>query len=94
MTNAKLKKRLAQIERERIQAASQQAEHHVRMLEQFQADLGLPLPDDVPAEVMREAERRIIAVQAAIRLNRDDHRPLDEFRTWVLSIHKQYGASR
>jgi hypothetical protein len=92
MTVNRIKARLEQLERERQQAAIAKAEYHFRMLEQFQADLGLPLPEGVPAEVMREAERRIVAMRDAICANRNDQTPAHEFRQWVLSIHQQYGG--
>ena len=92
MTPNRIRHRLEQLEREQQRAATQEAEYHCRMMHQLQQELGLPLPDDVPAEVTQEAERRIIAVQAALRANRDDHGPLHEFRAWGLSIHEKYGG--
>lgn len=93
MTTNRIKARLEQLERQRQHNAIQAAEYHVRMLEQFQADLGLPLPQGIPAEVMREAERRIVAMRDAICANRNDQTPANEFRQWVLSIHQRYGGN-
>lgn len=80
-----LKKRVADLEQD---IASERA----RMLRQVQRELGLPLPDDIPAKIRREAERRIVAMQSALRARPNDDEPAHRFREWVQSVHREYGG--
>jgi hypothetical protein len=85
----RIKRRLEQLEHEQHLREISDAEYHYRMTRQLQTELGLPLPDDVPADVLEEGLRRIIAVQAAIRRDRNNPQAVEGFRRWVASIHKR-----
>lgn len=82
-----LKRRIIEAEQQTKLAAGR----FERMFKQCQQEFGLPLPDGIPAEVRQEAERRIVAMQSALKANPDDHSPAHEFRDWVLSVHHNYG---
>jgi len=89
-----LKRRLAGIEHDIALQQTKDAREFDRMFRQCQEEFGLPLPDEIPVEVRQEAERRIVAMQAALKASPGDDAPAEAFREWVLSIHRGYGQSR
>lgn len=91
MTSNRIRARLDQLELEQYRAELEDAEYHDRMYRQLQAETGLPLPSGIPDGVMAEGLRRIIALQAAIRIDRNDEQACNDFCEWVASIHKKYG---
>ena len=85
-----LRSRLADLEQS---AASEELRLIDRLL-QLQREFSLPLPDGIPADVLREGERRIFALQGRLRATADRDQwqaAAREFHAWVLSIHDQYG---
>ena len=85
-----LRSRLADLE---SSDAADELQQFDRIL-QLQREFSLPLPDGIPADVLREGERRIFALQGRLRATADRDQwqaAAREFHAWVLSIHDQYG---